>query len=214
MSFVLPTLTGSLHDATRMLALATTMRACEDCGAPTQRGPLARKCTECVRTRQAAASKASRAARPEHYAAVAAGTRQKTRTADRARAKKWRTENLARARAREAAWRAEHPDLMRTYKRAWQASHPEVGRATKLRRRAEGDVRARDIRAVHFSSDGICSYCLARLPRLTVDHVVPVMRGGTNAPANLVAACKSCNCAKGTQTPLEFLLGFGRVPCP
>ncbi len=30
-----------------------------------------------------------------------------------------------------------------------------------------------------------------------VDHLIPIARGGTDDPANLVAACRSCNARKG-----------------
>lgn len=38
----------------------------------------------------------------------------------------------------------------------------------------------------------------------TVDHVVPVARGGTNAPANLITMCRSCNSSKGATLPEEL----------
>ena len=43
-----------------------------------------------------------------------------------------------------------------------------------------------------------CQYCGQGAPHvvLHVDHVIPVSRGGTNDPDNLVAACESCNSGK------------------
>lgn len=38
---------------------------------------------------------------------------------------------------------------------------------------------------------------------LTIDHVVPVSRGGSNLYANLVAACQRCNTFKDDRTPEE-----------
>ena len=50
-----------------------------------------------------------------------------------------------------------------------------------------------------------CRYCGAPAPEtgegLTVDHVVPVVLGGTNDPSNLVAACRDCNSGKSSATP-------------
>lgn len=40
-----------------------------------------------------------------------------------------------------------------------------------------------------------CFYCRAK-PAGTVDHVVPLQRGGTNYEGNLVPACRSCNSSK------------------
>jgi len=39
-----------------------------------------------------------------------------------------------------------------------------------------------------------CAYCDG--PPETVDHVIPLTRGGTNHEGNLVPACTSCNAAK------------------
>lgn len=46
-----------------------------------------------------------------------------------------------------------------------------------------------------------CRYCHESDAPLTVDHVVPVALGGTDAPANLVAACKDCNAGKSSSSP-------------
>lgn len=45
----------------------------------------------------------------------------------------------------------------------------------------------------------ICQYCGAYADH--VDHVIPVVQGGTNDPDNLVAACGPCNMSKGGRTP-------------
>lgn len=48
-----------------------------------------------------------------------------------------------------------------------------------------------------------CRYCGASAPdvKLTVDHVTPVALGGTDAPDNLVAACRDCNAGKASTSP-------------
>jgi hypothetical protein len=40
--------------------------------------------------------------------------------------------------------------------------------------------------------------------RPTVDHVIPLFRGGGRGPANKVWACASCNQLKGALLPCEF----------
>ena len=52
---------------------------------------------------------------------------------------------------------------------------------------------------------GRCQYC-GRPPdwgRGTVDHVIPVSRGGRNVWDNVVLACSGCNRTKGGRTPEE-----------
>ena len=48
-----------------------------------------------------------------------------------------------------------------------------------------------------------CAYCGGPGP-LTIDHVLPRSRGGTNAWENLLPACRACNQAKGNRTPEEW----------
>ena len=53
---------------------------------------------------------------------------------------------------------------------------------------------------------GRCHYCGQAIPpkQLTMDHVVPLSRGGTSTKANLVTTCKDCNNRKKTMLPLEW----------
>jgi 5-methylcytosine-specific restriction endonuclease McrA len=48
-----------------------------------------------------------------------------------------------------------------------------------------------------------CQYCGAKGPDLTIDHIIPKARGGTDTWDNLVSACKKCNNKKGNRTPEE-----------
>lgn len=51
---------------------------------------------------------------------------------------------------------------------------------------------------------GECYFCGKKTKNLSVDHLVPLSRGGTDDPTNLVAACHHCNQLKGNKTPKEF----------
>ncbi len=60
---------------------------------------------------------------------------------------------------------------------------------------------------------GICHYCGRRFKpsELTMDHVVPLSRGGRSVRENLVPACKECNTNKKYLLPSEweeYLQGF------
>ena len=51
-----------------------------------------------------------------------------------------------------------------------------------------------------FRRDGFtCQYCGRQPPEvvLHVDHITPVVEGGTNDEMNLVASCRDCNLGKG-----------------
>jgi len=57
-------------------------------------------------------------------------------------------------------------------------------------------------------SKGECHYCHRKFPasELTLDHVVPVSRGGRSTRGNCVACCRSCNASKKSYTPAEQIL--------
>lgn len=79
----------------------------------------------------------------------------------------------------------------------------------------EADIRrergkARELRASQWwkrrCAKGKCHYCGASVaPKaLTMDHVVPIARGGRSNKNNVVAACKTCNTAKKQLLPMEW----------
>ncbi len=55
-------------------------------------------------------------------------------------------------------------------------------------------------------SRGLCHYCEVEfLPaELTMDHIVPISRGGKSSKGNTVPACKTCNNNKKYLLPIEW----------
>jgi 5-methylcytosine-specific restriction enzyme A len=53
---------------------------------------------------------------------------------------------------------------------------------------------------------GKCHYCSQRVhpSELTMDHVVPIIRGGRTTRSNVVTACKDCNQKKNNMVPSEW----------
>ena len=53
---------------------------------------------------------------------------------------------------------------------------------------------------------GICHYCGQSVEpkELTLDHIVPLIRGGRSTKGNCVPACKDCNNRKKDLLPLEW----------
>jgi 5-methylcytosine-specific restriction endonuclease McrA len=53
---------------------------------------------------------------------------------------------------------------------------------------------------------GVCHWCgRSTAPAdLTMDHIVPVARGGRSVKGNVVAACKECNTKKKQLLPMEW----------
>ena len=53
---------------------------------------------------------------------------------------------------------------------------------------------------------GKCYYCSTQVPpkELTLDHIVPLVRGGKTSRGNCVPACKECNSKKQSLLPMEW----------
>jgi 5-methylcytosine-specific restriction protein A len=80
---------------------------------------------------------------------------------------------------------------------------------------SEADVRrekdkARRLRRTQWwmnqVNKGICHYCRRAVGRrdLTMDHIVPLSRGGRSTKGNVVPACKMCNNRKKYLLPIEW----------
>ncbi|MCS6924944.1 MAG: HNH endonuclease [Candidatus Binatia bacterium] len=71
-------------------------------------------------------------------------------------------------------------------------------------------ARARELRRSQWwkrkCAAGICYYCQRRVPpkELTMDHIVPLARGGRSTKGNVVPACKECNTKKRYALPWEW----------
>lgn len=70
--------------------------------------------------------------------------------------------------------------------------------------------KARDLRRTQWWRNriarGICHYCGRQVApaELTLDHVVPLVRGGRSSKGNCVPACKECNSHKQDLLPTEW----------
>jgi 5-methylcytosine-specific restriction enzyme A len=69
--------------------------------------------------------------------------------------------------------------------------------------------KARELRASQWwkrkRAGGICHHCGASFPprELTMDHLVPLVRGGKSTKGNLVPSCKPCNSERRYHLPFE-----------
>jgi 5-methylcytosine-specific restriction protein A len=63
---------------------------------------------------------------------------------------------------------------------------------------------------------GRCHYCGRPTSPgdLTMDHIVPVARGGRSTRGNVVPACKTCNSAKQQLLPIEWAAYLASVQSP
>lgn len=79
-------------------------------------------------------------------------------------------------------------------------------RMSRTRRRRLLGPMSKTARDAILKRDGYrCAYCPCDDPvMMTVDHVVPLSKGGTHDPENLVCACTACNGEKADMTMDEW----------
>ena len=86
-------------------------------------------------------------------------------------------------------------------------------------RRTRPTFNAKDKAHLYSEQKGKCNGCGIKFPvkNMTVDHIRPLAKGGSERPSNLQLLCNSCNSIKGdgTQTQLRRRLvakGIIRAP--
>jgi 5-methylcytosine-specific restriction enzyme A len=73
--------------------------------------------------------------------------------------------------------------------------------------------RARELRASQWwkrkRAAGVCHHCGAKVlaGELTMDHLVPIVRGGKSTKGNLVPSCRNCNSGRKHRLPFESVEG-------
>lgn len=147
--------------------------------------------------------------------------------------KAYRDADPEKARARYRNWYAADPEKVGNLRRKARESDIEASRAKERerdrRRRAlnpdanrvkcgkrharkmgaEGSHTASDIADQYARQNGKCHWCFLCVGRTYhVDHVVPLSRGGSDGPENIVIACPTCNVRKGAMLPTDFARRF------
>lgn len=79
----------------------------------------------------------------------------------------------------------------------------------------EEEIRKEKTKAQHLRkspwwkrkcASGVCYFCGSKIhPKdLTMEHVIPLIRGGKSNKGNVVPACKECNTKKKYLLPIEW----------
>lgn len=113
-------------------------------------------------------------------------------------------------RLRRQGYRGGRPENYLRY-RARLLRRRRQRRENESRRRARKggctvEAEALILQMLHDLNPQRCVYCGAawwRRGRLTMDHQLPLKRGGKHSPDNMVPACRRCNTAKGARGNVE-----------
>lgn len=170
-------------------------------------------CTSCGRVRDGSHNGYCRSC----YNAYKRERYQANRGSEVARCAAWNRANPERVAANMRAHRARDPEGERAYNAAWRHANREAVRGYDSKKRvkrraAPSRVAGWQMQIIMESfSEMPCHYCGTRKGPMTIDHKVPLARGGSHEVRNLFPACRPCNSSKGATMPEDFALRRGRL---
>jgi 5-methylcytosine-specific restriction endonuclease McrA len=164
-----------------------------------------------------------REANAEEIAAKAKAAYQANPEQMKARAKAWKAANPQRAKELAAAYRERNRELIRAKSlsryyelmkndpnkvRAWRLSSAQtpngIVSSRSARHARRGARMTPEAKAWWLGLvDPLCTYCGE--PATTIDHIIPLSKGGNGERENLTPSCKRCNSRK-SQMPVEDFL--------
>lgn len=110
-----------------------------------------------------------------------------------ARSKEWRRNNLEKTKESHKKWRDSEKGKV-TLEVEWHT------------RRTLGKLDCEMVKSIIEETNGMCPYCGNKIEKGSLDHVIPVIKGGTNTKENLVWCCLTCNLSKGSKDLEAWLL--------
>jgi 5-methylcytosine-specific restriction endonuclease McrA len=114
--------------------------------------------------------------------------------------------NKAQVATRRLAWQRANKDKTKASRLKWELANPESSIRRRISRRAAkrnafvGQITKKEIGRLYASR---CFYCGSN-QKITLDHVIPISRGGSHSIGNLVPACQFCNFSKHDKLLMEW----------
>jgi 5-methylcytosine-specific restriction endonuclease McrA len=115
-----------------------------------------------------------------------------------------RARRNARNRVYGPGWYQRNKAAVRARDAERQRRKDYAKRARALGRDPSGDMTDTDFAAICDAYGGRCLMCGASDEPLTIDHIVPISRGGTHDAANIQPLCLRCNVHKGDRFVMDY----------
>lgn len=157
---------------------------------------------ETVKVKRAVYQKAHRPEQYEHLKKWRKNNPEKSREAGR----RQYAENIEHRRAVKNAWKLKNPEAIKNALERYRLNHlPKMAekshkRRAKLRGNGVFQVTEKELIRLYASP---CAHC-GTMENVTIDHIIPVARGGRHSIGNLQPLCLSCNASKNAKTMAEW----------
>jgi 5-methylcytosine-specific restriction endonuclease McrA len=130
--------------------------------------------------------------------------------------KLWMQNNPEKKKAKNTKWRKANPEKAKNAVEQHRVNNPEKYTSYRANRRARfrgakgNGITSQQIKDLIAKQSNICIYCKKK-GNLTLDHIIPLARGGLHDITNAQMICKSCNSSKCAKDPYEYASSIGML---
>lgn len=113
------------------------------------------------------------------------------------------------------AWKEANPDRRKAANADWSKRNLHKHRTYQHNRRARkgGEKLSPDLaKKLYLLQRGLCACCGQKLgDDYEMDHIVPLIRGGSNTDENIQLLTATCNRRKGPKDPIQYMQAKGKL---
>ena len=155
--------------------------------------------------------KAYREANKEQIRIQTKEYRDKNKEAVSLRTKSYRERNKDKVRRTTRVYYDKNIDVIKNRNKEYCKNNKDKAKIYSQNRRSRlngnnGKFTKKDIDFIIKFQSNLCFYCDKDISdNYHIDHFVPISKGGSNNPENLVISCPQCNLFKNAKEPLDFL---------
>lgn len=117
----------------------------------------------------------------------------------------WHRKNKDKVNSSNKKYRENNPEKVREITRNYRTKHPEKNTQYNENRRSRkisngGSISDKEWVSIKIKYGNICLCCGRNDVKLTMDHIVPLSKGGLHSPDNIQPLCGRCNSRKHNKT--------------